>query len=90
MTKHQILKEFSFTSKRKLFFIIKISFLVILVVGLGIYIGDLLFGKNSLEVLLGLDEQKSVLQQDIKKYKHDNAVLQKNYFELLQLEPTDK
>ncbi len=87
MSRHQVLDEFSYTKKRKLKLILKMGLLVLIVVGFGIYVGDLLFGKNSLEVLLNLQEKKTVFKQEIKKYKKENAALQKDYFELLQLEP---
>ncbi len=87
MQKEQILKEFSFNSKRGFFLGFKIILLFVAVVGFGIYVGDLLFGKNSLEVLLNLQEKKALFKQEIKKYKQENATLQKEYFELLQLEP---
>ncbi len=85
--KQRVVDEFSYGKKEKLSFILKIAFLVMMVIALGVYVGDLLFGKNSLEILLNLQEKKSELKQQIKSYKKNNAILQKNYFELLQLEP---
>jgi cell division protein FtsB len=87
MKKHQVLDEFSFDKKERLSFVLKIAFLVLLVVALGVYVGDLLFGNNSLEVLLNLQEKKAILKREVESYKKNNAILQKNYFELLQLEP---
>ncbi|WP_456453113.1 FtsB family cell division protein [Hydrogenimonas sp.] len=57
------------------------------VVALGVYAGVLLFGPNSLTVLLGLEEQHATLERHIKSLKARNAALQKEYFELKQLEP---
>lgn len=57
------------------------------VIGLGIYAGVLLFGPNSLTVLLGLEEQRATYERHIKILKRQNAALQKEYFELKQLEP---
>jgi len=57
------------------------------VIALGIYAGVLLFGPNSLTVLLGLEEQHATLARHIKSLKARNAALQKEYFELKQLEP---
>jgi len=54
---------------------------------LGIYVGDVLFGNSSLEVLLDLQEGRGDLKQNIKIIKQKNALLQKEYFELKQLEP---
>ncbi len=87
MQKEHVLKEFSFKPRRGFFLGLKISLLFLAVIGFGIYVGDLLFGKNSLEVLLNLQEKKALFKQEIKKYKQENAALQKEYFELLQLEP---
>ncbi|WP_456402225.1 hypothetical protein [Hydrogenimonas sp.] len=57
------------------------------VVALGVYIGILLFGPNSLTVLLGLEEQRALYENRIRTLKARNAALQKEYFELKQLEP---
>ncbi len=57
------------------------------VVALGVYIAILLFGPNSLTVLLGLEEQRSLYENRIRSLKARNAALQKEYFELKQLEP---
>jgi len=60
---------------------------LIIVIVLGIYAGVLLFGPNSLMVLMGLEEQRSSYEWYIKTLKAKNAALQKEYFELKQLEP---
>ncbi len=65
----------------------KIALLVLLVIGLGIYVGDVLFGKSSLEVLLDLQDKRDNLKQNVIMIKDKNAHLQKEYFELKQLEP---
>jgi cell division protein FtsB len=57
------------------------------VIALGIYTGILLFGPNSLTVLLNLEEQRTTYETYIKILKAKNAALQKEYFELKQLEP---
>jgi len=63
-----------------------IFFFVVLVL-LAVYIGLLLFGTNSVEVLYKLNVQEKTLQRKIKFLKHENARLQKKYFELKELEP---
>jgi len=68
-------------------FYVKIFFLILVVIFLGIYVGDILFGKSSLEVLLDLQDSRDSLKQNIKIIKQKNALLQKEYFELKQLEP---
>ena len=87
MAHHQVLEEFKTPKKKGFYLILKISFLVMVVIGFGLYVGDLLYGKNSLEVLLSLQDKKELFQSKIQKYKKENAKLQKEYFELLQLEP---
>ena len=62
-----------------------IAFIVIVL--LGLYLNILLFGDNSLEVLLQLEEYETYLQNEITTYKTENAGLQKEYFELKELEP---
>lgn len=63
------------------------SILLILVgiVLLGLYIGVLLFGENSLVVLNRLEHDKARLTQERTETKASNQKLQKEYFELLQL-----
>ncbi len=88
MKSHHVLDEFHFNTRKKTaLLIVKLFFLVLIVIGFGIYAGDLLFGKNSLEILLNLQDKKVLFKKEIKQYKQENATLQKNYFELLQLEP---
>jgi hypothetical protein len=65
----------------------KLFGIVFLVVFFAIYIGDILFGKASLEVLLNLQEEKQQYKTKALKVKEQNAKLQKKYFELKQLEP---
>jgi len=65
----------------------RLAFAFLAVVVLGIYAGILLFGPNSLTILLGLEEQRAAYEKHIKRLKAQNAALQKEYFELKQLEP---
>ncbi len=61
------------------------------VILMGIYIGVILYGKNSVNVLLQLQTYESYLHDEIKKLKHENAKLQKEYFELKEISgETDK
>ncbi|MBN2871043.1 MAG: hypothetical protein JXK04_08840 [Campylobacterales bacterium] len=57
---------------------------VVLIVG--IYLGLIFFGNNSLSVLLDLEEHQSWLIDDIERLKAENAALQKQYFELRELD----
>lgn len=63
----------------------KFLFLFFIVLIVGIYIGILLFGDNSLEVLLGLEDYQKYLQDEITRLKSLNADLQKEYFELKEI-----
>jgi len=63
-----------------------VLFLLIIIV-LAVYLNILLFGDNSLEVLLQLEEYEDYLQNQINSYRSENASLQKEYFELKELEP---
>ena len=65
----------------------KLLFALFLVLALGIYIGILLFGDNSLDVLLNLEEYENSLRDETYRLKHENAILQKEYFELKELQP---
>jgi len=55
----------------------------------GIYVGILIYGENSLTVLNHLKEKKKMLQQEEKSLKAKNQSLQKELFELKQLEPKE-
>lgn len=53
---------------------------------LGIYLGLIFFGNNSLSVLLDLEEHQDYLIEDIERLKAENASLQKQFFELQELD----
>ena len=55
----------------------------------GIYVGILIYGENSLTVLHQLKEKKQGLIEEGKALKDENKRLQKEYFELKQLEPKE-
>jgi len=55
----------------------------------GIYVGILIYGENSLTVLQHLKEKKVALTQEAQILKAENQRLQKEYFELKQLEPKE-
>ncbi|AFV96390.1 MULTISPECIES: hypothetical protein [unclassified Sulfuricurvum] len=57
---------------------------IVLVVG--VYMGFIFFGNNSLSVLLDLEEHQDYLSEDIERLKAENAALQKQYFELKELD----
>jgi chaperonin cofactor prefoldin len=50
-------------------------------------VGNVFFGSRSASVLYDLKEQKSALSNEVKKYQELNSALQKEYFELIGLDP---
>lgn len=58
---------------------------LVVVVLFGIYINTLLFGDNSISVLYELEDYEEYLAQEVVALKAENASLQKEYFELLEL-----
>ncbi len=63
----------------------KFFLLFVLVIGLGIYLGVLLYGTNSVEVLFGLQDYENYLQDEVIHLKKENAELQREYFELKEI-----
>ena len=55
----------------------------------GIYLGILIYGENSLTVLDHLKAKKEALIYKEQALKAENRRLQKEYFELKQLEPSE-
>lgn len=71
---------------------LSIKTFLVTVVGIllfGIYLGILIYGENSLTVLNHLKEKKQGLVQKKRALKRENQQLQKEYFELKQLEPKE-
>lgn len=54
----------------------------------GVHIHYMLFGNASVKVLLEVEEYENQLKQEIKRLKQENATLQKDYFELKELQPS--
>lgn len=54
---------------------------------MGAYVGFLLFGDNSLDVLLKNIAQRDELLEEVSDLQAKNAQLQKDLFELKGLEP---
>ena len=63
----------------------KFFLLFALVIVLGIYLGVLLYGTNSLQVLFGLQDYENYLQNEVVRLKNENAQLQREYFELKEI-----
>ncbi len=81
----EIDNSLSFTEKHLGLSLSKFLILLGIVLVVGVYIGVLLFGDNSLEVLLGLEDYQQYLQNEIIRLKDENAGLQKEYFELKEI-----
>ena len=76
--------------KSKIKFIILVIFTTFITFLLARYVSELLFkGKNSLQVYDALKQQKEQLQYNIVRLQKENARLQKEYFELKNLEPEE-
>jgi cell division protein FtsB len=71
----------------------KFSLIVILSIAitmfLSYHVANILFGDTSLEVYNSLKHKKDYLKNEIKRLQQDNAHLQKEYFELKNLEPDE-
>ena len=50
---------------------------------------NLLFGDNSIQVYSSLKHTKEYLEDEISRLQKENAYLQKEYFELKNLEPEE-
>jgi cell division protein FtsB len=84
----KITKKSSYKKHTNFIFIAILATLITFV--LSIYIANLLFGKNSLEVYNALKIKRLQLQRSIKDLQFENAKLQKEYFELKNLEPEER
>jgi hypothetical protein len=65
--------------------LLKFLILLLMVLAFGIYIGLILYGTNSIEILFGLQEYESYLKEEVHRLKHENAELQREYFELKEI-----
>ena len=63
----------------------KFFFLLSIVVVLGVYLGVLLYGTSSLEILFGLQDYQVYLYDEVSRLKLENADLQREYFELKEI-----
>lgn len=72
---------------KKFFIIVIVS--VLITIFLSYHVANILFGDNSLEVYNSLKHKKEYLQSEIVRLQKENAYLQKEYFELKNLEPEE-
>ncbi len=76
--------------KKNIKFIIIVIVAIFVTITFARYVSNLLFeGNNSLKVYSALKKQKQQLDKSINYLQLDNARLQKEYFELKNLEPED-
>ena len=52
--------------------------LLLVVLALGVYIGVLLYGTNSLEVLFGLSDYESYLHSEVYRLKHEMQIFKES------------
>jgi len=81
------LKDFDFLEKEKVNF--KLLFLIFAVLSMAIYIGYLIYGDRGLNRLIEIKNQKELLQKQVKHLQNENVKLQKEYFELKEIEDNE-
>jgi cell division protein FtsB len=65
---------------------LKVVLVVVIAFLFAFYVYDLLFGNRSYIRLLDLNSEYKILKQNVKELKKKNEKLQKEYFELKELE----
>ena len=65
--------------------ITKFLVLLLIVLVFGVYLGIILYGTNSVEILFGLQDYELYLQDEVYRLKEENAELQREYFELKEI-----
>ena len=70
-------------------FIVIVIASIALTIFLSYHVANTLFWDNSLEVYNSLKHKKIYLEKEIVRLQEDNAYLQKEYFELKNLEPEE-
>jgi cell division protein FtsB len=74
-------------NKKKFIVIAGVS--VVVTIFLSLHVANLLFGTNSYEVYSSLKSKQNYLNEEITRLQLENARLQKEYFELKNLEPEE-
>ena len=70
-------------------FILVVIFSLLATVYFAYHWVNLLFGDNSIQVYNSLKHKKEYLEDEISRLQKENAYLQKEYFELKNLEPEE-
>ena len=65
---------------------LRIVLVLVVAIILGFYIIDLMFGKRSFSRMIDLNNNLEVLNKRVEILKQENSKLQKEYFELKELE----
>ena len=81
------MRDFDFLEKEKLNF--KLLFLIFAILSMAIYIGYLIYGDRGLNRLIEIKNQKELLQKQVKHLQNENVKLQKEYFELKEIEDNE-
>lgn len=68
-------------------FILVVFISLIITIFFSYHTVNILFGDNSLQVYNSLKSKKAYLENEILRLQRENAYLQKEYFELKNLEP---
>lgn len=68
-------------------FLLIAIFSIAITLFLSYHVANLLFGVNSYEVYSSLKKERTFLRNEITRLQKSNAHLQKEYFELKNLEP---
>ncbi|WP_086237121.1 hypothetical protein [Campylobacter porcelli] len=82
-----ILAELEYKKPSSFRRVIAYSLLIFATIIFAIYVGNVFFGSRSATVLYDLKKQKATLDNEVKKYQELNSALQKEYFELIGLDP---
>lgn len=59
--------------------------LLLMIIVIGVYVGNILYGANSMEVLVGLQDYETYLKTQTHELKNQNAELQREYFEIKEI-----
>jgi cell division protein FtsB len=73
-------EDLGFLEKKEFNF--KLLFLIFAVLFFSIYTGFLIYGEKGLNTLIELQREEKILKEETKKLQIENMQLQKEYFEL--------
>ncbi|WP_096017430.1 hypothetical protein [Campylobacter lanienae] len=84
---NSILVELDYKKSSSFRRVVAYFLLILVTIIFAIYVGNVFFGSRSASVLYDLKEQKDNLNSEVKRYQELNSALQKEYFELIGLDP---